>query len=516
MPGPNRTPVRVTRILCFQLVLGGCLLALLPGCNDGPVGSAYKAERESWRASRLEQRLALQPGSGPDAVRPAVAAYEQILARYPIAAGGGDAESRKSLSRSRTLAARRLAALCLASGREARAVQVLWGAREDALVDPAAAVGLYADLLQGLARGRSADSLADACRDMYQRLPAVQADGSPVMPVLQAPISRIMAYTTAGRSADAAAASADALAYYQRVAQEHPRTPSEVVVLMQQADVLARTGRISESVAVLQKARSHPAVDGLASRVALMIAQLREREPGGSGPAIQAYRDILRDFPSQQVTMLAGIRLGALLASTGQPDSALAILDRLARDNPRELEGASQARLQRGVILRASGRTAEAIRELRLIATDFPRTRAGLQAPLQVASYYQADHDSLSMQTTLREAARGYEQLIQDLRTDPQQAPLVMAALDRLSEARMGLRDWTALAQLLQDRAAAFPRDSRSPASLADAAQVLEQKLHDREGCLQVLHKLADTYPGHPLAKAAQSKIAQLTGGSGS
>lgn len=506
----------LARTLSVTLLLGGCLLALLPGCSGGPMGSAFEAERASWKAGRLEQRLALRSSSGPNAVQPVMAAYERILTGYPLVSAGADADLRRSLSRTRTFAARRLASLCLASAQEARAVQLLWAQREEALVDDASAVGLYADLLQTLARRGNADSLAEACRDMHQKLSPAQADGGPVMPVLQAPISRIMAYAAAGRTGEAAAASDDALTYYEGVAREHPGTPTEVVVLMQTADVLARNRRNREAMAALEKARSHPAVDGLASRVGMMLAQLLEREPGGPVVAVQAYRDILRDFPGQQITVQAGLRLGAILASTGQPDSALALLDRLARDSQRDPEGASQARLQKGAILAAGGRKSEAIRELRAIATDFPRTRAGLLAPLQVAAHYQADRDSLAMQATLREAAQGYEQLIQDLRADPQQGPLVMAALDRLVEARLGLRDWNALAQLLQDRAAAFPKDPRSPAALAEAAQILDQKLHDREGGIQVLRRLAETFPGHPLAKAARDKITELTGSSGS
>jgi tetratricopeptide (TPR) repeat protein len=498
------------------ILLGGAPVVLLSGCSGGPVGASYEAERECWKAGRLEQRLSLRPDAGIDAGRPAMEAYEKILARYPLAAAAGDAEMRGSLARSRALAARRLAGLRFAAGQGARAGQILWDLREEARADPPSAVGLYSDLVQILARGGSSDSLAEVCRDMYEKLPPALPDGRPVVPVLQAPIGRIGAYASVGRTAEAAAAVADALAYYDRVGRDHQGTATEVVALMQKADVLTRDRRIPEAVAVLQQARSLPAVGEYAAGIGLVLGQLFEQPPADLGAAARVYREVLRDYPGKTATVQAGIRLAIVLASSGQPDSALAILDRVNRDCQRDPDGASQARFQKGLVLAGSGRVPEAIRELRSVAVDFPRTRAGLLAPLQVAGYYRADQDSLAMQAVLREAGQSYEQLIRDLRADPQQGPLVMQVMDRLAEARLRLRDWAGLAQLLQDRASAFPRDQRSPSALADAAQVLDQKMNDREGAIHVLQTLISRYPAHPLARGAQEKVTQLGGSSGS
>jgi tetratricopeptide (TPR) repeat protein len=480
------------------------------------VGSSYEAERACWKAGRMERRLSLRPQAGPDALRPAILAYERVLARYPLAAAGSDPELRRSLTRSRILAARRLAGLLLAAGQRARAPQILWSLRDEALGDPTTAVGFYGDLLQAMAWGGSADSLADAYREMYTKLPPAQPDGNPLVPVLQAPLGRINAYASAGRSAEAVAAAADALSYYDRVAQEHPNTATEVVAFTLKADLLARTRRVPEAVAVLERARSLPMAGELAPGIGFLLGQLLEQPPATPGAATRVYREVFRDFPGKPASLQAGIRLAMILAANGQSDSALAVLDRVGRDSPRDPENAAQARFQKGLVLAASGRKSEAIREVRAVATDFPRTRAGLWAPIQVADFYRADNDSLAMQATLREAQQGYEQLIADLRSDPQQGPLVMAAIDRLLDVRLRLRDWAGLAQLLEDRAATFPRDQRAPAALAEAAQVLDEKLGDRQGSIRALQTLISRYPDHSLAKAAKDRVIRLGGSSGS
>lgn len=498
------------------LLFGGIILGLLPGCSGGPVGTSFEAERAYWQAGRLEQRLSLRPQAGPDAMRPAMLAYERVLARYPLSAVGSDPELRRSLSRARCLAARRLANLLLAAGQSARAGRILWDLRDEAVVDPATAVGFYGDLLQALARGGSADSLADACRDMYVKLPPAQPNGEPLVPVLQAPMGRINAYASAGRSAETTAAVADALSYYDRVVQERPNTATEVVALTLKADLLARSRRVPEAVAVLERARALPTAGELAPGIGLLLGQLLEQPPGSPEAAARVLREVFRDFPDKPAGAQAGIRLALILASIEQPDSALAVLDRVGRDGPRDPESAAQARFQKALVLGGSGREPDAIRELRSVATDFPRTRAGLMAPLRVAEYYRTNGDSLSMQATLREAEQVYELLIQDLRSDPAQAPLVIQAIDRLADVCLRLREWARLARLLEDRATAFPREQRSPSALAEAAQVLQEKLGDQQGSIRVLQALVERYPTHTLARAAQNKLVQLGGSSGS
>jgi tetratricopeptide (TPR) repeat protein len=498
------------------LLLTGGLLGPLSGCSGGPMESSYEAERACWKASRTEQLLSLRPQAGPDAMRPAILAYERILARYPLADAGPDPELRRSLARSRILAARRLAGLYLAGSQQARAGKVLWDLQEEALADPGTAISYYSDLIQVLARGGSPDSLADACREMYTKLPAAQPDGNPLVPVLQAPMARINAYATAGRSVEAAAAVDDALSYYDRVVLEHSGTATEVGALTLKADLLARSRRVPEAVAVLERARALPATGELAPGIGLFLGQLLEQSPGAPGAAARAYREVLANFPGKPAAMQAGIRLASLLGSAGQTDSALAVLDHVGRDSPSDPEDAAQVRFQRGLVLAAAGRTSDAIREMRSVATDFPRTRAGLAAPLQVADYYRANKDSLAMQATLREAGQGYELLVRDLRSDPAQGPLVMLAIDRLANVRLRVRDWAGLAQLLQERAAAFPRDQQSPSALAEAAQVLDERLGDRQGSIRVLQTLISRFPTHPLAKAARQRVIQLGGSGGS
>lgn len=500
--------------------LAACLLGgLLAGCGATPLTVRYEAERDLWRARKEERRLSLTPGTAGEALAPAVRAYEEILRKYAVATAGNDSASVRVVVRVRAAAAQSLARLHFRRGAQADAARVLWEERERVRSDLVASLGVYSDLIQILARGSSSDSLVALYREMMDALPPGTPDGQPVAAVLEAPSRLGEVLSAAGRPAEADGALNQALGWYDGIASRSPGTSLEVAAYVQKANVLARLQRPREADAVLTEARRLAAAGPVEAGIIFSQAVLREqilRDPLG---AVPVYREIIARFPDSSPAAQARLRLGIAFATAGRPDSALAAFQEVETAHARQPAIAAQARWFGAKVLMESGRESEALRQLRALQGDFPRTEPALRAPLDIASHYEKAGDLRAEAATLEEADAQYERIIRELKDDPRQADVVAAAFDHLAEARARRSDWAGTVEALAQRADAFKTSDKSPMALLQAASIAATKLEGDpqapELALRLLRTLVERYPRHPLAGAAREKIAEL-GGSGS
>ncbi len=500
----------VLRRLAFTAaagLLGGVLLA---GCGKTPLSERYLAERDFWRARAGERVAALRPSADDGGLLAAAAAYQKILARYPVQAATGEPAEEALLCRIRGAAAQAASRIYLRSGDRARAVAVLWNLREESQKDADSGLRVYGDLTAILAQGGASDSLIQAYREITSALPPATSDGNPIPLVVNAPVQMADALVSMGRRAEAEAALANSLAWYESTAAQHAGTALEVAVQVQKAEVLIRQGRNAEAESVLGRARALPAAAPFDAGILLSMAIVREQKLEDPAGAIGLLRDLIRLHPDDRSAPQAALRIGMALAEAGRPDSAMVAFSRAEKDYGRDPAVAAQARFQGARVLAAEGRGADAVRQLRSITADFPRTEVGLRAPLEVAAWYEKEGNTAAAQATLREAAAEYERLIQDLAGDRAQSNVVLAAMDYLSAVRLRLEDWPDAVQALLKRADTFPSDGRSALALAEAAAVLETHLGDKAGAARTLETLLQRYPRFPASDKAREKIALL------
>lgn len=489
-------------------------LMLLAGCSQSPLSARYQAERDAWSARRIERRMVLQGRIDRAVAERAIAAYQGILQKYPIAAARGDSAEARSLTRVRAGSMLKLARLYGQTDAPDKAVRLLWDGRREVGGDLESTLLVYGDLIQRLTAASSTDSLCDLYKEVMA-LPAATAAGAPVAPVLQAPLERAQALATSGRSAEASQALNEAVDFYDRVASEHRGSVAEVSALIQKASALARAGRMTEAETALRGARALPQAAPMEPSILFSLAMLHEQGLHDPSGAIAILRELIRLHPDDPTAAQAQLRVGIAFAGANQADSALSAFARTEQRYPRDEAVSSQARFMSGRVLLAQGKASEGLRSLRSVAADFPRTEVGLAAPLEVAAYYRKTGDKAAERATLSDAATEYERLARDLRGDGRQAQVVMAALDHLADARVAMEDWSKAVAALSTRADAFPADARSPLALVQAANILNAKLGDRKGAVEALEKLVDRYPHHTLARGVRDTIAKLKAGSG-
>ncbi len=492
--------------------LGVAGLVLVTACGSSPLSSRYQAELALWKAGVEERRGRLNPVRGTEAGNEILALYQRILQRYPLSSATGDPAAVRDLARVRLSAARSASRIFFQQGQRQEAIAVLSAERAGLRGDAAAAMELYRELSHLLATGESPDSLAALYREMMATFPAARSDGHPDPTMIEVPIRLGDLYVAAGRAAEAAAAQEEAIAWYDRVAAAHAGAPVQVAALVKKADVLARQRRAAESAAVLDEARALPQAAAVEEGILYSQGLLHEVTMGDPRGAIPYYRELLERHGDGPRAGQVILRLGVAYAAVGRADSSQAQFDRAEREHGRDLSIASEARALAARLSFETGDTGEAIRRLRALAVDYPRTSAGLRAPLDLAAIYARANNREAETATLREAAQNYERLASELARDPAQAQVVYTALELLADARFRLEEWSSVAEALVQRAGAFPNSPASPLALIQAAGIHEQRLSDTGGALRILKLLDERYPGHPLTREARTKAAQLEG----
>lgn len=487
-------------------------LPLLAGCGSSPLSNRYQAERALWKAGLEERRVRLTPATASEAGARVLLAYRDLLRAYPLERSGGDPAAQRDLARVRVSAARSASRILFQQGKRGEAIAILSAERSGVRADQPAAMELYRELSQLLAAGESPDSLAALYREMMASFPPARPDGQPDPTMIEVPIRLADIYVAAGRPADAAAAQQEAIAWFERAAAAHAGQPVQVAALVKKADILARQRRAVEAKAVLEEARALPQAAAVEEGILYSQGLLHEVTMGDPRGAIPYYRELLaRHGDSPRVGQIM-LRLGIAHAAAGLADSARAIFERTEEVGSRDLSIASEARALGARLAYETGDTGEAVRRLRALAVDYPRTPAGLRAPLDLAALYARADNREAETATLREAAQNYARIARELAKDPAQAQVVYTALELLADARFRLEEWNGVVEALLQRAEAFPNSPASPLALIQAAGLTEQRLGDRAAALQVLRTLESRYPGHPLTREARVKAAELEG----
>lgn len=489
------------------------ILFLAAGCTRSGISAQYRAERDLWKLRTVERRMNLTMEENKELIETLRRGYQAILERYPASLAQGGTEEANTILQVRVASATALARYHLSEGDRGAAIDVLWKTRRDLSArDTESAVRIYGDLIQILARGSSPDSLAEVFQDLAARFPAATPEGEPIALVLESPLRLADLRRGEGAAGPAAQAALEsALTYYDRVANEWSGKPVEVAALVQRANVLLRMERLAEAEEILERARRLPQGQPFEANILFSLAVLREQGMKDTEGAVGLYRELVRLHPQDPSAAQAEFRIGMAYAGQNRSDSALAVLERVERTYGRNVELAAQARYQSARVLRTSGREGDAIRRFRSVTVDFPRTEAGLQAPFEVAEYYRNRKDSNSERATLREATAEYERIVQDLAgSSRENTPVVVLAMDQLATAWVRLEEWQRAVEVLTKRTEAFPGERRSPLALVQAAAILESRLGDHKGTIDMLQRLVERYPGSPMAQRAQEKITEL------
>ncbi len=505
-------PMKLVRLARTLPVL---LLTLLLGCAETPLSTRYNAEKKLYRARKTLQRVSNNPEAAGPLRDDAIGRFQSILSEYPLSRARGDAEEVHGLGMVRTAAAVHLSNLYRDGKERDKAIAVLRSIREETKSDPDLGLRVHTELIALLSRPLEPDSLVDVLRAAAEDLPAATSDGKPIPLVIEAPLTVVDVLENTGQTARAGLELEAARVYYEEVARKYPGTETEVVAGIELAKVALRQGRIDDAEALLVQAQALPAAKPYEGAILFSLGGVRVQRRESAGAAIASFRELVARFPEDTNAPSALIQIGSAMNALGNPDSALAALALVESKYPRDANAGSTARLASARVLAQAGRWTEAVRTLRSLSADYPRTNPGLLAPIEAVSYLEDSGQKEAAQLALRDAAATYERMANELAKDSAvRGALVPLALDHLAEANERLGEWQKAVDALLTRAQNFPDRDDSPFAYVRAAGLQELRLHDRAAAIRTLELLTGRYPDLPLARQAEAKIAQLRGAS--
>jgi TolA-binding protein len=285
-----------------------------------------------------------------------------------------------------------------------------------------------------------------------------------------------------------------------------------VAARLNQANILVKQGRYRDADALLALAASLDEAGDYVPGILFTQASIRQQGLNDHAGAIALLRRLQREYREDARAPGALLQIGIAFHDAGSADSALAAFDQVERMYPTKPEVVSQAQLLAASVVESAGNWEAALSRYRAVSTRYPRTSAGLLAPLQIAAHYEKRGDAAATEATLRQAAAEYERIARELAGEPSHHDLVLAALDHLADVWSRLGRWQDAVQVLLTRAEDFPGDYRSPLAYVRAASIQEERLHDRQAAVSTLERLMQRYPDLPLSRRAQEKIDLLQG----
>jgi len=500
--------------LCLRLCLGLLASGFLGGCGDSPLSARYAAEKLLWSGRSLERRFWNNPEAASEERLGAEAAYRQVLSDYPLTRVAGDARETLSLTRTRVMAAITLARLDRRAGRTGAAARVLYDMRSEANTEVDTGLLVHMELVQLLRQPSQRDSLAAVLREITEDLPPADENGAPIPLVLEAPLRLVELEESRGNAAAAASELAQAQIYYSDVAAKHPGSDVEVAATIERAKTEIKQGRMRDAAATLSGARSLPNARRFEPTLIYSSGNLALQGLGDARGGLDQYRELIRRFPDDPNSPEAALQIGVAWSSLGEIDSALAAFDFTEKRYSRAPNQAAQARLAGARVLSLEKRWPEALRRLRGLQTDYPRTPAGLVAPVEIAAYYDRMGEAEASRTALEAAVGTYDGSLRELLASPDQAEAASLTFEHLADAHERLAQWDRAVEVLLARADRFPADPAAVRGMFRAAAILEQKLGDRARAADTFEKLAERYPDLPTAERARARASELRGAS--
>lgn len=495
-----------------RLLFGIFGLLLLIGCGATPLSSRYAAEKRLYRAREVLSQIANKPEAAASLREEAIKDFQAILDNFPLSLAKGDRVESHALGAVRVAAGVHLSNLYRDQKQRKEAIAALRRVRGETKDQPDLALKVHGELISLLSRPLEADSLVDVLRECAEDLSPADADGKPIPLVIEAPLSLVDVLQSVGEETRAKLELENARTYYEDVTRKYAGTETEVVSRIELAKVALRQGRVDDADQFLNEVRGVPAAKPYEGAILFSQGGVRSQKPGSEREAIAAFRELIRRFPDDMNAPQALLQIGAVWNRLGQPDSALAVLAEVSVKYPRDTNAGASARLATAHVQAQTRKWADALRTLRSLVADYPRTSPGLLGPIEIVKCLEESGQKDAVPGALREASQTYERLANDLGSDAANRGLVTQALDHLAEVSEALEDWQKAANALLTRAQNFPDDPRSPLAYVRAAGMLEERLKDRAGAIHTLELLAGRYPDSPLAERAKQKIQELKG----
>ena len=410
------------RHLRFGLLAVALLLPFVTGCSrlEG-MATRYRAERMGREAQREETKLRIGKAAPDSATMLKIRAEYQKLRltfRPPFVKGSG-----KAVEQLRQDIARQVGVAELTASRTA-----LYAHRPDLALESARWVASIAEADTGLQREsdvaaimalrglRRYDEAIAAMRTMLDRYPPI----APPTPdqedqILSIPDAIVELRTDAGDTAGAERERAYAATYFRRILASHPAPILEAQVRARLIRTLLETGDANAALAEVrvlhQIVSATPALRSFEPELLYTEARIRAMQKSYK-EALALYAAVVRTYPASPFVARALLDAAVIAERTNDDAGAIARY-RAILDRPKPDPGVAPVAAYRMAMVKdQTGNWEEAKQILESIPVKYPRSRAGVEAPIAIVDHYNRSHQQDAAKAALLKAVETYRTML--------------------------------------------------------------------------------------------------------
>jgi len=396
--------------------------ALLAGCSNlEGMATRYRAERMVWKAQRRETQLRVGKAAPDSATLLRIRAeYQKLRQTFPPpfipGQGPGVEKIRRDVAHQVGMAELTASRIALYAHRPDLALESARWVRSIADADTALSREADVGTVMALRGLRRFDEAIATMRTMLDRYPPA-APRSPEQedPILNVPDAII---ELRGETSDSTLVSQDravAAAYYRRILAGHPPPYLESQVRARLSRTLLEMGDANGAFAEVgilrQLVQRTPGLRALEPELLYTEARIRGMQKDYA-TALSIYDGVVKAHPASPY---AGRSLldGAVIAERmGDRNGAVARY-RAILDRPNPDEGiAPVASFRMAMVKDQMGSWDEAKQILEAIPTQYPRSRAGVEAPFAIVEHYYRSRQPEAAKAALLKAIDTYRTLI--------------------------------------------------------------------------------------------------------
>ncbi len=504
-------PLKMGRAYRVSLLLS-VSVPLLISCAGEREAKLFRAERDLWKARRLEQGLQVGPDSPPtvEEIERVLDAYRTLLdhSPMPVEDARGESTGRSEIARIRATAYLGVVRMHqLQDDRDAVREILELGQRQFAKI-PDLALRFHAERISFLLSEGDYETAIDAYRDLSADLPARNQDGGANVPVQDAPIRAADLLRQLGRVEEANAELDRAETYYRAILDEDDTDQAAALAWIELATVSARRGEYDSAALALERAREAPGAGLLEPRILFILGVTHQRGRGDLEAAAHTFEQLLASFPEDPIVAEALIHYGACLADLGRSDEAVAALDRVAGEFPRDVAHVASAEILAARVLTQAGRWPDALTRYRKLQASHPTTPQAIGVPFEVADHYRTIGETAAAERVLERALGRFGEISEENRNSPS----ARMADEGKVRALKGLGRWDDAAELLLRLPEVYPNDRRNAMAMLEAARIFGERLNNPQRAASILEELAATSSDSTLSVRISEEAARLRG----
>jgi TolA-binding protein len=493
--------------LLFQsaLLIFAVSLVITGGCSGKAKDAAYNAEREFYEARKLRMELSDQwvvPGT--EFLDRTLLAYQNLLARYTPQMYEVDGLENIVVTAQMDLAEIYFQAAMLPEARREfeKAFEIAKHVRDARI----AALYSAAHLSEQIEEPDSAITLFERFNNLFLDSENVIQTAGLNVQYLTTPLKLAELYASMGDQKSEQQWLRKAESFYRNL-----------IVGTNDPEIL-KTVRYNLLTTLLQDRQWQKALDLLreflfvytegSEHGALLFLEGKIYQDGFKQPrkAYELFKKLHDDHPDLPQASSALLSAAAEAKELGQLDLAVELYKQVLEEYPSESSVMAEAQWELAVIDEERGDWIDASSRYRLLNKEYPTTIQGLEAPLRIAYRYRKNNEKDLAKTAFERALGGYEKVL----SYQYSLPVKILAEEYVVRTLVEMERWQDAVDRLLSLPKKYPSYLKFQMNYLTAASILADKLKDTETARLTLNKCIERYPGSKAASLAAEQLKNL------